>query len=67
MNNKETISAIIFGVIAGLVVMVILQWSIKHDRLLQEAVANYEHCVKDEYHTTPGAWYEEHGEYPYCK
>lgn len=36
-----------------------------HDAALMQSAQRYEQCVKSQYHTTPSAWYAEHGEYPY--
>lgn len=41
-------------------------WVSKHDAAREAAMAAYEECVLQEYHTTPAAWYAEYGEVPPC-
>lgn len=43
-----------------------IHWTDQNDKLREVAVQKYETCVRDQYHTTPAAWYNEHGEYPDC-
>lgn len=38
-----------------------------HDAAVMQSAQRYEQCVKAQYHTTPSAWYAEHGEYPTCE
>lgn len=53
--------------IAGVLAMVaFLQWTAGRDEKLMQWADAYEKCVSAEYHTTPSAWYVEHGEYPEC-
>lgn len=36
------------------------------DAQLSTQMKPYEDCVQEQYHTTPAAWYAEHGELPAC-
>lgn len=42
-------------------------WSAHHDTQVQASAERYEKCVATKLHTTPSAWYNEHGEYPVCE
>jgi len=58
MKTLITIIAVIVG---------ILMWSAHHDTQVQASAERYEKCVATKLHTTPSAWYNEHGEYPVCE
>lgn len=42
------------------------QWSAYRDRVLAASEAKYEACVMAQFHTTPWAYYAEHGETAVC-
>ena len=54
--------------ILAIVAVLILggRWVAKLDAARNAAYEAYEACVLQEYHTTPAAWYAEHGEAPPC-
>lgn len=62
--TKERILAVV-GVVAICGVMLYL--AAQRDKAVMQAADLYEKCVKEQYGTTPTAWYYEHGEYPECR
>jgi len=64
--NSEKINAYSMLVLIVVIMGAILYWSGKHDKMVEYAAIRYENCVEKKYHTTPSAWYNEHGEYPVC-
>lgn len=56
---------VVVGVIALVVGFNVL--AAKHDVAVAQAASQYEKCVREQYHTTPSAWREQHGEYPSCQ
>lgn len=63
MTKTQIGMSAIVGILA---VVAFFHWIDLKDQERAEAAAQYEACVKSEYHTTPTAWYAEHGEYPEC-
>lgn len=64
---KDTIinSIVVTIIIAGM--LGITLWSAGHDKEAEVSVEKYEECVRIEMHTTPTAYYDQHGEYPKCE
>lgn len=50
----------------AVVLVAYIGWTVKRDEQLMKSMEAYEDCVREEYNTTPAAWYEENGEYPNC-
>jgi hypothetical protein len=61
-NTKIAIWIIVLITVMGL----ILWWTNQRDAKLMEWADKYEACVAEQYHTTPSAWYADHGSYPEC-
>lgn len=53
--------AVIVALFAGFIIL-----EIRHDAAQEAAYAKYEQCVATQYHTTPAAYYQEHGVAPDC-
>ncbi len=58
---------IFYFLLLATLIGIYLNWTAKHDEQIMMAADKYETCVMNEYNTTPSAWYQEHGEYPYCE
>lgn len=65
-NLRRTVEIILIGTLTVAAIATFLWWTNERDKALNEWATKYEECVKVEYHTTPSAWYAEHGEYPEC-
>lgn len=59
--------AIVTVLLIAIAFIAILYWADKRDEAVMISAERYEECVRNEYHTTPSAWYAEHGEYPVCE
>lgn len=55
------------GVLALLLLVAFLRWTGEQDVKRAAWADAYEQCVREQYHTTPTAWYDQHGEYPDCQ
>lgn len=64
--KDTTINSIIVTIILGAMLSITL-WSAKHDKQVEASSEKYEECVRTEMHTTPTAYYDQHGEYPKCE
>lgn len=53
-------------IVATALIALGLVWSNWYGNQADLAAQRYEACVTAQYHTTPAAWYGEHGEYPEC-
>lgn len=58
----------ILGLLAvcGTAIAVCGMWFSTVDASNKASAVAYENCVKQQYHMTPIAWYEQHQEYPAC-
>ena len=64
MNKYQTTVAILA---IAILLTGAMKWMDKRDKAVLISVDRYEECVRNEYNTTPSAWYMENGEYPYCE
>lgn len=63
----NTFTKIFWIIIAIVLIVLFFKWTVKHDAQIAEGAAIYEACVAEQYHTSPAAYYQEHGEYPECE
>lgn len=64
---RNNFGSLCLGLLVVVAIGGILKWSDWHDAQMQIAYSKYEVCVKAQYHTTPQAYYAEHGVAPDCE
>lgn len=57
---------IFIGILIIVAFVGFFKWTAHMDEVRNVAYQKYEECVKEQYGTTPSAWYYEHGETPEC-
>lgn len=70
MKKENILSAIIIVIVFTLVIITFVSgliWADSRTDKLMESAEVYEECIMNQYNTTPSAYYNENGEYPYCE
>lgn len=67
MIDKQILVLWLVWVVGVSIVLLIISWSIHHDREVMKAGDQYIECVETNFHVSPAEYYELNGSYPECK